>query len=345
MSKLILLGLSVGDIMSSFFVHFVGSWAAPPSSGAYGASGTIATCTIQGFIGKWFAGTANYYNVSLSILFLLMVRYKWTEKDLKTWKAQFFLLYLPPILNLILSIYPLIDNGYNFGGLNNCFIQSVPLNCKSRGVDCERGEHMEFYNLWFSTLNLAATNVLLLIFIALLIWTVFQIERKNDRYLAAGMRTSRRNTKDTAIQGMLYILAFFLTYLPWYVLMIMKEAGQPYTMPLLVWTVCCVSSQGVFNAFVYFHKKLFAKLRCGNNSEGGNRLSFMAFRSSVFKTNTRMTENSSSHAVSTTRASGLDSIKEFENETAVSQILKSIDPITPKDCDVESGEQQKADMY
>eukprot|EP00957_Ditylum_brightwellii_P152656 11620176-Ditylum_brightwellii.AAC.1 len=71
----------------------------------------------------------------------------------------------------------------------------------------------------------------------------------------------------------------------------------------------------------------------------------MAFRSSVFKTNTRMTENSSSHAVSTTRASGLDSIKEFENETAVSQILKSIDPITPKDCDVESGEQQKADMY
>mmetsp|Transcript_15717 Transcript_15717/g.22594 ORF Transcript_15717/g.22594 Transcript_15717/m.22594 type:complete len:160 (+) Transcript_15717:85-564(+) len=159
------------------------------------------------------------------------------------------------------------------------------------------------------------------------------------------MRTSRRNTKDTAIQGMLYILAFFLTYLPWYVLMIMKEAGQPYTMPLLVWTVCCVSSQGVFNAFVYFHKKLFAKLRCGNNSEGGNRLSFMAFRSSVFKTNTRMTENSSSHAVSTTRASGLDSIKEFENETAVSQILKSIDPITPKDCDVESGEQQKADMY
>eukprot|EP00957_Ditylum_brightwellii_P091879 6995882-Ditylum_brightwellii.AAC.1 len=129
-----------------------------------------------------------------------MVRYKWTEKDLKTWKAQFFLLYLPPILNLILSIYPLIDNGYNFGGLNNCFIQSVPLNCKSRGVDCERGEHMEFYSLWFSTLNLAATNVLLLIFIALLIWTVFQIERKNDRYLAAGMRTSRKNTKDTAIQ-------------------------------------------------------------------------------------------------------------------------------------------------
>ena len=78
----IMLGLSVMDILSSFFAWFIGSWAMPKGSWMWTA-GNIVTCDIAGFFsGIGYIGSP-LYNCSLATFYLLQLRYGWPERRMK----------------------------------------------------------------------------------------------------------------------------------------------------------------------------------------------------------------------------------------------------------------------
>lgn len=70
----ILLLMSLFDFVFST-KNFLSTWIVPGSSGVYLASGTIQTCTAAGFFGQLGTMTSIFYNASLSIYFLMTIRY------------------------------------------------------------------------------------------------------------------------------------------------------------------------------------------------------------------------------------------------------------------------------
>lgn len=89
----LLLGISCVDVSSSFWLG-LSTWPIPSETGIKGASGTTATCSVQGFFTQ-FGIASSFYNASLSIFYLLVIRYGWREDQIRRIEP---LLHAVPIL-------------------------------------------------------------------------------------------------------------------------------------------------------------------------------------------------------------------------------------------------------
>lgn len=77
----LVLGMSCADVSSSFALA-LSTWPIPSSTGILWAVGNTQTCTAQGFFTQ-FGISSPLYNVSLSLYYLLAVRYGWREHELR----------------------------------------------------------------------------------------------------------------------------------------------------------------------------------------------------------------------------------------------------------------------
>ena len=77
----LMLSLSLVDILGSFAM-MMGTVAVPVESGYLYARGNDTTCTIQGLMVQ-FVVASPYYNLSLSIYYLLVLKYQWTDRRIK----------------------------------------------------------------------------------------------------------------------------------------------------------------------------------------------------------------------------------------------------------------------
>lgn len=77
----LLAGISLVDISSSFSVS-MSTWPIPKDSGVLWAVGNDTTCRMQGFFNQ-FTVCSSFYNVSLSIYYLLVVRYGWKQHRIR----------------------------------------------------------------------------------------------------------------------------------------------------------------------------------------------------------------------------------------------------------------------
>ena len=108
------------------------------------------------------------------------------------------------------------------------------------------------------TLQFAYTmvcNVAIIVFISLLVYSVYSQERKGDRYLSAGQRINRKNTIKSAWQGVRYICVFTMAYIWVYVFMVWNVTGQPRgTAFFVLFYVHVILNPlvGFGNALVYF---------------------------------------------------------------------------------------------
>jgi hypothetical protein len=82
----ILVGMSVVDICASF-AWFLSTWAVPTSSGWALSSGNIGTCNFQGFLLQIAIG-APLYNSSLALFYTLIIKLRWSNKQLV--KIEYF---------------------------------------------------------------------------------------------------------------------------------------------------------------------------------------------------------------------------------------------------------------
>lgn len=138
----ILLWMSVNDFIYAVKA-FVSTWPQPKdSSFAYGAAGTTATCSAAGFLGHGGSLTSICYNFSLTVFFLLVIRYGWKESQIKT-RIEIWFHIIPFAVGWSTAIAGLFLELYNAFGWT-CWINSFPSGC-TYNVNCERGNNAGVY--------------------------------------------------------------------------------------------------------------------------------------------------------------------------------------------------------
>lgn len=135
----IMIGLSTSDVISSV-ANVLSTWPSPSNgdhnSSVYGAVGTTATCTAQGFFNELGSLTTPLYTASLCLRYLLVVRYNWRESQLQKYEALFHM--IPIAIGCTMSIVGLPLNLYNNVGWI-CWFAAYPGGC-TVDCSCTRGE-------------------------------------------------------------------------------------------------------------------------------------------------------------------------------------------------------------
>ena len=145
-----------------------------------------------------------------------MVRRGWTKNQMKTNKMRIGFLLPPVIVSLAMAVPPLFYQMYN-PSLLNCSLNIYPNDCEyNEDVQCTRGVNAilaQYAALLYSLL----CNLIVIVFMILLIWSVYNQEKKSDKYLSKGQSKKRDYTIDTAWQGVRYAAALTIPFTPSYV--------------------------------------------------------------------------------------------------------------------------------
>jgi hypothetical protein len=138
----ILLLMSFQDLIYGIKA-FVSTWPMPEDTPfAHGAKGTTATCVVAGLFGHGGSLTSIFYNGSLTLYFLLVVRYGWKERRIKE-KMELWLHAIPMAAGWSTAIAGVPLDLYNAFGWT-CWINTYPIGCVD-GVTCERGDNAGVY--------------------------------------------------------------------------------------------------------------------------------------------------------------------------------------------------------
>ena len=151
--------------------------------------------------------------------------------------------------------------------LFNCFLNDrTPDSCDGNPeVACTRGDQADYAQIAVFSYVLLG-NLVIVVFICLLIYAVYKQEKKSDQYLSKGQAKNRKNTINTAWQGVRYSSAYFLTYFMSYVILgydVIGDDGRnistagEYTLEFFY--VILTPLMGFFNAGVYFYPRYSAK--------------------------------------------------------------------------------------
>ena len=133
MSSKVLIAMNISDLLVTSIMHVIGTWFAPKGT-VFWSSVNEHTCDIQGWSGILFGSFALGYNATLSIatlsiVFLLLVCYSWSEEDFRKW--SYIILCSPPVLVTLLFIPCLRYYKYmNYGGQGwICYFGPSPPGC------------------------------------------------------------------------------------------------------------------------------------------------------------------------------------------------------------------------
>lgn len=125
--------VSLGNASSTFFF---------PKGMGWKAIGNEGTCTLQGFISLLGAVSTPFYNLSLCIYYLCVVKYSMRGPRFRE-KVEPYLHLIPLTWSLFIAIYSAARGIINPGNGMTCYINPYPKNCHlEEGVTCERGEHV-----------------------------------------------------------------------------------------------------------------------------------------------------------------------------------------------------------
>ena len=263
LTNMMMLFISVVDIITSFFVYFMSSWMVPPPTLIY-AAGTTATCTAQGFFNTFSLAYFSTAYTQLAVLYWLIVRHGWTKKQMEKKRIRLSFLLPPLLVALCFSVPPLFFQLYNPFNYT-CFITTFPGNCNDADIPCTRGSIRSQYVsviMLFGYMLLGNTAVI--VFVGLLIFTIYKQEKKSDSYLTEGQEKNRNNTRSTAWQGVRFSAAFFFPYIIYYVnfvlslesvggmTVVFSDAANWFAM---YWLAIVTPLLGAFNSVVYFYPR------------------------------------------------------------------------------------------
>jgi len=172
----IILGMSLADLWNSFFVHFLGTWMVPNEILDEGfpiplTAGNKATCTVQAYFSSAFSLAGSGTNATLAFTYWLIVCRGKEERDLKNWKWQLLLVYLPWILGLADGTTSVI--GFGFHEYNYLWF-------------CDTLSESDSPNKLIRTggvaLLAALINISIIVLMCLLIRFVYVYEKKADAF-------------------------------------------------------------------------------------------------------------------------------------------------------------------
>ena len=122
----LVMGLSVGDLGSSIN-WLLSPLLMPANSGYMWAIGNQATCSVQGFFSTLFVLSAVLYMCSLQLMYLLAIKYGWTETRMRQ-KAEPYMHAVPWGLGVATAIIQLVMKLFN-AALWTCWIAKYPPTC------------------------------------------------------------------------------------------------------------------------------------------------------------------------------------------------------------------------
>ena len=300
LSDKIILALNISDIFYSFFGPFLATWPAPEGQ-AFGSIGTILSCDIVGWFQNWGFVCSRYYNASLALCYLFMVRYNYNEDQLR--KVQYWFLLVPIVLCLPFQTLSLAWQGGSFNGQYCTAMLEYPYGCETHDPDvkCERGSKVANFFTTGDTLVVfyVVTSIqsiisfpIIVVSMGLLYVTVLGIERRNDRYRFGGSSSGtvshsagtsglsrqsdssppdRTQSKNVAWQGIWYIFAYLAVDIPYFGSTIIYAYGfLGWFSGVFLWFASVVMPlQGLFNALVYLRPKLLAYMRDRQDEQRG----------------------------------------------------------------------------
>jgi hypothetical protein len=123
----LLIGLSISDIIFST-PWFFSTWPIPPiDPHPWGATGTVATCELQGTMFQlgWMAGPL--YNLCLAVYYLLIIKYGYHENHFRTMEPYIHCTII--ILAVVSAMVPIPLDLYNASHVA-CWIDSFPASCQ-----------------------------------------------------------------------------------------------------------------------------------------------------------------------------------------------------------------------
>jgi len=218
-----------------------------------GASGTINTCTAQGFIYQMLSLTVPTYYGSLSLQAFMGIRNKFQEKRYRwiEYPIHFIAWCVPAALATIVA---LTDN-FNPGG-TGCSMKKGPPGCESDpDVTCDRGEDIALLQF---TVGLGVA-FLYFVFPPSVIMSMHCWIKKMHKNLerCTGMQEIRANAQKKmmqkiAIQVSVYLFSFWLTFTPSLIIFVHFILTGKNWIGLHIFANCVFSSQGFVMAMVYF---------------------------------------------------------------------------------------------
>ena len=211
-------GLSIGDVLASFFGYVLDSTMAPKELDYVVpfAMGNQATCDAQGFLLTSGAGIALSYNSSICLYYLAIVTFNKTDGYIRT-KLEPWLHGISLSIPLILPSMILAINGFNSEGGVCWFTPNREIHCaglesgeirEGFTIPCGRGDGKENPALrqvleTFMICHIFLTPAVIVVTMALMYRTVYNVERKMRKYGvgALRLREERRNSYASAFSG------------------------------------------------------------------------------------------------------------------------------------------------
>jgi len=207
---------------------------------------------VSGFFQLWGGLMAVVYISSLSLYFLLAIRYKWSlERLRKIEPAMHGLSWVFASVASAICVFKGLTNPVMFG----CGIQSYPLKCNSsKGVPCIRGEHAVMYQMSF-----VIAPVLAGLFCTATCMIMIYVTVRKRQSAAAQFRKESDTTSETVSEQIRedfrrawqFIGVFFLISMPIVVsvLAFAQKGTVPFIISMVRANVCPL--QGFLNAIVF----------------------------------------------------------------------------------------------
>jgi len=240
----LLFGMSVCDFLVSLGFVF-SKWPVPIDSD------TNAMCNAQGFFIQLSLAVV-LYNLSLATYYLLVVRYEWKENRLQ--KIEPYMHASALIVGLSTSLAGVFLELYN-PAILWCWIASFPEGCN--GEECKRGQHAVIYRwaifygpIWVAIFAAAAIMCAMYL-------TVRKQETLGNRHVFHGAEAKRKYSTKVAFQGLLYVGAFFITYVPASIARLAESisATNETNFFLVILFAITLPLQGFMNFVVYIYPR------------------------------------------------------------------------------------------
>jgi len=279
MQQRIIGGMSVCDLVFSFFVLTAYLWTPPQSKSFVPGIGNETTCNIQGFLLPIFGagGASLFYNASLALYYLLVVKYNWKPRDLK--KIEKWLHIVPFVPYTIFSIIGAALDSFN--PLPKWTVACVPFPNLKLGPN--NPTNIAIKNMARTRL---AFNIFAVAFSFCCLLMVYLSVRKQDKRgqkwgsLEGKIKVDLKKSRIVAKQCLLF---FLVVAVPWtfaFILVFLNMNGH-YQEWMDFLDDIFIPSSGFLNGIVYFRLR-YNRLRMDHPTAPRRRIVFGIVRDTLF---------------------------------------------------------------
>ena len=192
------------------------------------------------------------YNGGLSIYYLLVIKYGWSDAKLRKLEKWFHYL-VPLAFGIITAIIPAAFKLYNPANWN-CWIATDYKDPADSRQGLVQGFQLAFFYIPLAVTILLSSTIMFIIYLY-----VRENEMKTARMSVVSSRLTR--TKQVARQGMLFVAALVVSWFFAAIMRVIQMSGETPPTALIVVGGVFAPSQGFFNSITYFRIRASRQMR------------------------------------------------------------------------------------